>query len=1361
MLFRKPNRRRKMNKKASGVSAVESVEDRLLLSAGSLLMPGAPPEARIAPQPDAGLNEDNNSEEPGRERRRHHDHRGPNRGADRVRRDEAPENNNGSGVGTVEEDSESVDENVDATETEDNSTLETGDTDTQHSTDDAVDEAAVEPEAVTVTETEMIMTSVDATDVDNVDAEDSIAAESDVVLQWNNLFGDLLIADNINQNPGYASRSMAMLNVAIYDAVSIAAGNPDSTFYDYDSDILNTSGSISADVVASQAAHTVLSSLYPNQQAMIDAFLDSVIAENPDADASIALGTAIGNSIVATRADDGWDATDVYVGTDAVGSFQVDPLNPDVPVWGPVWGELETFAISATEAFAPHTTPPLSSEDYAASYNEVLELGSVDSTERTAGQTEAGLFWAYDREGLGTPLSLYNDVLIQIASQEGNSLEENAALFAQASVAMADAAIVAWDTKFSEEFWRPITAIHAGDDDGNPLTEGDTEWTALGAPAGNGDIVGFTPQFPTYISGHATFGGALFGTLQDFYGTDDISFELTSTELEILLADPDLQAAYGLDLDDATRSFDSFSEAMAENGRSRVYLGIHFDFDDLVGQEVGQAVAAAVAAEFDALGVASPALPTTDASEFASIDGTGNNIDNPELGSTNTQLLRLADADYGDGVSSPAGEDRPSAREVSNVIAAAESSETNDRYLTDIFWVWGQFIDHDIDLTGTALNEEGAPEQSVPIEVPAGDVFFDPTATGEAIIDFSRSVYVEGDDGVREQVNQITAFIDGSVIYGSDAERTAELRTFEGGLLKTSEGDLLQYNEAGLDNAGGPFDSLFLAGDIRANENVALTAMQTIWVREHNRIATELAAENPDLTDEELYQQARQIVGGELQAITFNEFLPALFGTDAISDYAGYDSTVDPSIANEFSTAAYRFGHTLLSSELLRLDENGDVADEGNLALLNAFFNPGELEENDIDSLLRGATVNVAQELDNEVVDDIRNFLFGAPGSGGFDLASLNIQRGRDHGLADYNSTRVALGLDAVQSFSDISSDPEVAAKLEELYGTVDNIDLWVGGLAEDHLPGSSMGQTFSTIIIDQFERLRDGDRFWYENVFSGDDLAEIQNTTLADVIERNTNITGLQDTVFFAPTVARVDLAEIGSDDVTLHAVDGNLEVVDNRSQTVVNSQSLADMERIMVVGLNGQADRIVVEGLTAADLPGGISIESGDDAGDTLVVGGTASTDHIAISSGLIDVNGMAMEMTGAWRVVVVATDGVGNVHVADDVNFRVDIVDGTLDDHDGHSREDHPRDDRRNREIAKREKFGRAVHVPSARERRGSAMPPETPKRTAQRTQRRSEPTVAAEENPDRTMNALDRFFAAGDLDDLSGNAEQRRR
>ncbi len=436
--------------------------------------------------------------------------------------------------------------------------------------------------------------------------EDPAVAEAnaDPVLLWNDVFGEVLADSTENQNPGYASRSNAILNLAIFDSVALASGNAEGTFYEYDASVSGVAGNISAEIAATGAAHTVLSGLYPDQQAQLDAALEAFLAaidSRADVAESLALGQQVADQILALRVDDGSDVVGNYSYTDEIGYFQPDPLNPDVPAWGPAWREVETFAIESIGDFVPATTPALDSEEYAASYNEVVALGSVDSTERTADQTEAGIFWAYDREGLGTPLALFGDVLESVATQQGNTFEENVALFAQASVAMADAAIVAWETKFSEEFWRPVTAIHQGDADGNELTEGDAEWTALGAPDGGDDIIGFTPQFPTYISGHATFGGALFGTLQAFYGTDNISFDLASEELEILLDNPDLQEAYGLDLDDATRTFNSFSEAMIENGRSRVYLGIHFDFDDLVGQEVGQAIAASVAEDFAAL----------------------------------------------------------------------------------------------------------------------------------------------------------------------------------------------------------------------------------------------------------------------------------------------------------------------------------------------------------------------------------------------------------------------------------------------------------------------------------------------------------------------------------------------------------------------------------------------------------------------------------------------------------------------------------------------------------------------------------------------------------------------------------------
>ena len=288
-------------------------------------------------------------------------------------------------------------------------------------------------------------------------------------------------------------------------------------------------------------------------------------------------------------------------------------------------------------------------------------------------------------------------------------------------------------------------------------------------------------------------------------------------------------------------------------------------------------------------------------------------------------------------------------------------------------------------------------------------------------------------------------------------------------------------------------------------------------MREHNRLADKIAKDHPDWDDEQIYQKARQIVGAEVQVITYREYLPALLGRNSLSRYHGYNPDTDARIVNSFSTAAYRYGHSALSSTLLRLDKNGNVIPQGNLPLKSAFFSPNRItDEGGIAPLLRGLASQVSQKIDPLVVDDVRNFLFGEPGQGGFDLASLNIQRGRDHGLPGYNDMRKALGLRPAVSFRDISSDPDIQNRLASAYESVDNVDLWVGGLSEDPLPGSNLGELFQTIVKAQFEALRDGDRFWYTRTLNRDEITEVENTKLSDIIRRNTPIGNeIQDDVF------------------------------------------------------------------------------------------------------------------------------------------------------------------------------------------------------------------------------------------------------
>jgi peroxidase len=572
----------------------------------------------------------------------------------------------------------------------------------------------------------------------------------------------------------------------------------------------------------------------------------------------------------------------------------------------------------------------------------------------------------------------------------------------------------------------------------------------------------------------------------------------------------------------------------------------------LAANAVPAAVTAPLAATSDATPTATAArvsgiiIPVSSA-EPRSIDGANNNLANPELGSVGEQLLRVSNPDYADGISAPAGADRPSARAISNALVAQDpATEPNEREVSAFIYVWGQFIDHDMDLTEPP--ETG--REALPIAVPADDALFDPNGTGTQVIRFNRSRFDESTgtstDNPREQFNQITSWIDGSMVYGSDQATADSLRSFVSGKLLVSDGNLPPTDEAGD----------FLAGDTRANENIELTSMHALFVREHNWWAGQIARQNPGLTDEQIYQQARAIVIAEIQSITYNEFLPALLGADVLSDYQGYDATVDPSIANEFSTAAFRM-HTLINDDVEFFGNDGRaVRDE--ITLAEAFNNPDLLREAGADVILKYLASTHAQEFDLQVVDSLRNFLFGQPGQGGLDLASLNIQRGRDHGLADYNSVREAYGLARVTSFAEISSDPAIQQTLEAAYGSVDNIDLWVGGLAEDHLPGASVGELVQTIVADQFERLRDGDRFWYQNIFSGRQLRQIENTSLSDVISRNSTITNLQEDVFFLKSEirgqvyvdsnanGRQDRRENGLGGVTIELLDDEGAVID-----------------------------------------------------------------------------------------------------------------------------------------------------------------------------------------------------------------------
>ena len=530
--------------------------------------------------------------------------------------------------------------------------------------------------------------------------------------------------------------------------------------------------------------------------------------------------------------------------------------------------------------------------------------------------------------------------------------------------------------------------------------------------------------------------------------------------------------------------------------------------------------------------IASPAN-----AEDRTINGTANNLTPGGFnrGAANTPFARISyPSDYpGDGSGSTMLTDaqRVNARTISNTLGPQTGSVPNNRNLSAYVWMWGQFLTHDLDLASTS-NGSGV-NGSAPIALGAGDPL------GPNPIPFTRSNFVTP-GGIRQQVNGITSWIDASQVYGSDTTRAAALRTNggTGAKLVTTAGNLPGYNTFGLpnDNNGPtPANELFLAGDVRANENVALTSMHTIFVREHNRLVDLISAQQPALSNEQKYQLARKIVGAEMQAITYKEYLPALLGaanSPTVTAYS-YDPQINPTITQSFAVAAFRFGHSTLSSTMPRINNDGTSDPAGPLLLRNAFFNPDLLTDHPalVEQLIRGGATQVAEEIDMKFVDDVRNFLFGPPGAGGLDLSALNIQRGRDHGLVDYRQLRATYNLPGFQSFNGIPTTPEMRTALANLYaGNINNIDGYVAGLVENHLPGSSLGSLFTTIIREQFERLRDGDRLFYTSNAAGlynngvllpqvASLVDLNNIRFADILALNTGLNSLrtQGNVFFA----------------------------------------------------------------------------------------------------------------------------------------------------------------------------------------------------------------------------------------------------
>jgi len=559
--------------------------------------------------------------------------------------------------------------------------------------------------------------------------------------------------------------------------------------------------------------------------------------------------------------------------------------------------------------------------------------------------------------------------------------------------------------------------------------------------------------------------------------------------------------------------------------------------------------------------------------KYRTADGSCNNKVEILWGMSRTPLNRILPAVYNRRDQprvANSGAELPSARLISTGVL--DGPDVRDQQGISAYFVqMGQFIDHDITLSPEIEEAECCkedrngkhwifpttierPDMCSPIQIPSNDPVWGGRRTCYTLARSAVALQIpDCQAGVRDQVNVLTSWLDNSNVYGSNQADTNDIRDARSPLLKNNP-RLTRIRGRGIPPscqtvraeavscqdmcASDTSRRCILGGDARANEQPGLTTMHTLWFREHNRIASELEGMNRNWDAERVFQETRRIMTAEYQHIIYQEWLPILLGENFMrsknllpttDEYTrNYDDTIDPRINNEFSTAAFRFGHSMVSREIFARDSN--FIDRTQLSLDETFFSLKEFETdaNFVDKTVRGQIVETAQGWDPGFNDDIRNKLFDE----NLDLVSLNIQRGREHGIPGYNSYRQMCASGTykdVRSFTELNNDGYLSGsdvrKLESHYDHIDDIDLFVAGVLEAPHLDALVGPAFKCIIGDQFIRLKEGDRFWYENGedpntrFTLRQLQAIKKASMARVVCDNTNVNAIQPMVFRTET--------------------------------------------------------------------------------------------------------------------------------------------------------------------------------------------------------------------------------------------------
>ncbi|XP_077298120.1 dual oxidase [Arctopsyche grandis] len=520
-------------------------------------------------------------------------------------------------------------------------------------------------------------------------------------------------------------------------------------------------------------------------------------------------------------------------------------------------------------------------------------------------------------------------------------------------------------------------------------------------------------------------------------------------------------------------------------------------------------------------------------------DGWFNNRAHPDWGSVGNHLTRKTPTAYADGVYMMAGQNRPSPRKLSQLFMRGQDGMGSVENRTALLAFFGQLVTGEI----VMASESGCPIEMHKIEVEKCDEMYDRDCAGDKHIPFHRAAYDrntgQSPNTPREQINSMTSWIDGSFIYSTSEAWVNAMRTFQNGsFLSDPSGKLPVRNTMRVPLFNNPVpqytrmlspERLFLLGDPRTNQNPAILSFGILFFRWHNVVASRIAEENPDWSDEDIFQRTRRIVIASLQNIVMYEYLPAFLGIE-VPEYDGYASDVHPGVSHIFAAAAFRFGHTLIPPGIYRRDGKCHFRETpmGHKAirLCSTWWDSNDIiTETSIEEFLLGMSSQISEKEDTVLCSDVRDKLFGPMEFTRRDLGALNIMRGRDNGLPDYNTARTYFKLPKRKTWEEINpklfeSNPDLLKMITTAYNdNIDDIDVYIGGMLESY---GSPGELFTAVILEQFKRIRDADRFWFENadngIFTLEEIDEIRKITLWDVIVNSTGINPneIQNDVFF-----------------------------------------------------------------------------------------------------------------------------------------------------------------------------------------------------------------------------------------------------